>query len=173
MTNRLSASSALDLARSAASSNGLSLSPEGLAAAAERLAAGLAHQGGTLVAVTPEGGRAIEYVNGEVRDVEAGVFVVGIVRELAAPAKTKPEKAQHQSATPKGGIAGLRAGLAADREAAAQRQAVEVAQVGNPWLPGRINRTAQAVITRNNPELASRYKAEAGVHDFKYNWRNR
>ncbi|CAO4154090.1 hypothetical protein [Methylorubrum aminovorans] len=173
MTDRLSASSALGLAKSAASSNGLSLSSEGLAAAAERIAAGLVYQEGALIAVTPEGSRAIEYVNGEVRDVEAGAFIVGIARELATPTKTKREKAQHQSATPKGGIAALRAGLAADREAAAQRQAVEVAQVGNPWLPGRINRTAQAVITRNNPELASRYKAEAGVHDFKYNWRKR
>lgn len=51
-------------------------------------------------------------------------------------------------------------GLAASDAAALAR---EIPSYGNPWLPGQVNRTHQAIISKSDPALAARYKSEAGT----------
>jgi hypothetical protein len=68
-------------------------------------------------------------------------------------------------------FANLGRGLAAQRAAEAERLAKHAVSQGNPWLPGRINRTAQGLVANYDPELAARWKAEAGVNSAKYSWK--
>ncbi|OHV16223.1 hypothetical protein BK022_13540 [Methylorubrum extorquens] len=55
-------------------------------------------------------------------------------------------------------MAAIMQGLAASDAAALTR---EMPTYANPWLPGRVNRTHQVIISKSDPALAARFKAEA------------
>lgn len=153
---------ATTLARSAAASNGLELSPEALSAAADRLAADLTHDAGQLAF---DGAAPFRIEAGQVVELGLVEHVLAVVREHGRPAAaptsapqtltTKPGKPEVN--TP---IATLGRAFAASHDAAVVR---ETEAMTNPWLPGKINRTHQQIISNKNPDLAAHFKAQAGM----------
>ncbi|CAM3051369.1 hypothetical protein JHFBIEKO_4424 [Methylobacterium mesophilicum] len=159
----ISAISAATLARSAAETNGLSLTPEALSAAADRLAADLAHDENHQLAF--DGAAPFRIEAGQVVEIGLVDHILAIVRELGSPV-TAPTTSPGVPATRPGKIeidtpiAAFGRSLAASHDAALVR---ETEKMPNPWLSGQLNRTNAAIITNKNPSLAAKLKAEAGV----------
>lgn len=159
-------------AKSAAISNGLSLTEEATNAVAEEIAASLAHDdAGQLIVVDANGNRAVQLVGGQVTSLDVGPWVASLVGRHGKPAAARPASTPNRPAS-RDGIGKLRSGLQAAREAESAAKVAAIVNEGNPWVKGRENRTAQAIVSKNNPELAKQWKAEAGVvQPGKYQWK--
>jgi hypothetical protein len=150
-----------------ARSSGLAFVPETLKTAATELAASVERDASGAFSFTPEGyATAYRIEGGETVNIPVGEHVATLIRRHA---KAAAPKAQAQAETPQTSTpvtppsrdpwAAFGRGLAAKHDAIMIR---ETEQMANPWLSGQINRTNQAIITNKNPDLAARFKKEAG-----------
>ncbi len=161
----MSPEAAQQLAADCARSAGLALTPDALSAVAEQIAATLDRdQAGGFSYTESIFGETFRLDGERAVDVPPGEFIAGLLQKhgrAAAPvSQTSTSDTPPTRSAPRDPWAALSQGLTAKHDAAMVR---ETEKMPNPWLAGQVHRTNQAIITNKNPELAARYRKEAGL----------
>ena len=163
MTPETAAQLATDWARS----GGYTLTPEGLAIVAERIASTLERDASGFAYRDEAFNETFRIENGTTVPVPVGEFVAGLMQRHGKPTPRPPTAQDAPSPTIRPAkievntpIAAFGRQLAAKHDAAVLREASEWP---NPFLAGpNFNRTRQQVLTNKNPALAAQYKAQTG-----------